>query len=271
MYNLKENRRHLRATMIDEKEAVMKNAFLCHVFAMLSMAAVAIGQDAKPRHEAARIEHTQQNIEGWIVHVDTRLVGEEEEVGRRALKILANKLVSIKLVMPKKPLEELQQVPIWIDLDHKLRVMQYHPSADWLKEHGYDTKMTKVVHIPNARGFVGHQKSNDQPWVVLHELAHAYHDRFLSFDNPRIKEVYREAVKDGQYESVLHISGKMQRHYALTDDKEYFAEGTEAFFGTNDFYPFVRAELKRHDPKLYELLEDVWDRKRERGRQTARD
>ena len=248
-----------------------KKLFVCHIFATLAMRTIATGQDAKPQPEAAVIDHTQQNIEGWIVHVDTRLVGVEEEVGRRALEILANKLLSIKLVMPKKALEKLQQVPIWIDLDHKLRVMQYHPSADWLKEHEYDTKMTNVVHIPNARGFVEHQKSNDQPCVVLHELAHAYHDRFLSFDNLRIKEVYRQAVKDGEYESVLHISGKMQRHYALTDHKEYFAEGTEAFFGTNDFYPFVRAELKRHDPKLYELLEDVWDRKRERGGQTARD
>ena len=25
---------------------------------------------------------------------------------------------------------------------------------------------------------------------------------------------------------------------------EYFAEASEAFFGTNDFYPFVRAELR---------------------------
>ncbi|KPL06474.1 metallopeptidase, partial [candidate division BRC1 bacterium SM23_51] len=71
---------------------------------------------------------------------------------------------------------------------------------------------------------------------------------------------YRQAVQEGRYASVLHISGKTKRHYALRDHKEYFAEATEAFFGTNDFYPFVRAELKQHDPGLYKLLEEVWSK-----------
>ena len=37
-----------------------------------------------------------------------------------------------------------------------------------------------------------------------------------------------------------------------------FAEGTEAFLYRNDFFPFVRAELARHDPKLHELLAKIW-------------
>ncbi len=35
-------------------------------------------------------------------------------------------------------------------------------------------------------------------------------------------------------------------------------EGTEAYFYRNDFYPFVRAELKEHDPVLHDLLEEIW-------------
>jgi hypothetical protein len=42
---------------------------------------------------------------------------------------------------------------------------------------------------------------------------------------------------------------------------EYFAEATEAFFGTNDFYPFVRSELKQHDPQMYDLLRKLWEAK----------
>jgi hypothetical protein len=44
----------------------------------------------------------------------------------------------------------------------------------------------------------------------------------------------------------------------MTDPKEYFAEATEAYFGVNDFYPFVRAELHEHDPGMYQLLEKIW-------------
>jgi hypothetical protein len=44
----------------------------------------------------------------------------------------------------------------------------------------------------------------------------------------------------------------------MTNHKEYFSETTEAYFGTNDIFPFVRAELKKHDPAMYALLEEVW-------------
>ena len=53
-------------------------------------------------------------------------------------------------------------------------------------------------------------------------------------------------------------NGRRERHYALNNPKEYFAETTEAFFGVNDFYPFVRAELKEFDPAMFELLGEVW-------------
>jgi hypothetical protein len=44
--------------------------------------------------------------------------------------------------------------------------------------------------------------------------------------------------------------------------REYFAETSEAYFGTNDCYPFVRAELKPHDPRMYELLGKLWGKQR---------
>ena len=49
-----------------------------------------------------------------------------------------------------------------------------------------------------------------------------------------------------------------ERAYAMTDEKEHFAEQTEAFFSRNDFFPFDRAELKRHDPAMERLLVKLW-------------
>ena len=48
----------------------------------------------------------------------------------------------------------------------------------------------------------------------------------------------------------------------MSNISEYFAESTEAYFGVNDFYPFVRAELKEHDPAMFSLLEMVWGKVR---------
>jgi len=39
---------------------------------------------------------------------------------------------------------------------------------------------------------------------------------------------------------------------------EYFAESTEAFFSRNDFFPFTRDELRRHDPEMEQLLSRLW-------------
>jgi hypothetical protein len=44
----------------------------------------------------------------------------------------------------------------------------------------------------------------------------------------------------------------------MNNIEEYFAESTEAFFGTNDFYPFVRAELKEFDPRMEAVLRKAW-------------
>lgn len=57
----------------------------------------------------------------------------------------------------------------------------------------------------------------------------------------------------------------MRGHYALTDEKEFFAEMTEAYFGANDFYPFVAGELKQAEPGIFDLMRDVWGPLPERG------
>ena len=70
---------------------------------------------------------------------------------------------------------------------------------------------------------------------------------------------YILVMDSSNYENVLAHTGKRVKHYGLNNHKEYFAEGTEAFFYRNDFYPFVRAELKEHDPALENLLMKIWE------------
>lgn len=202
-------------------------------------------------------QYVPRTIEGWEVRVNRALLGAKAEVGEAALKLLEAKLYEITRMVPEKPLAELRKVPIWLGVDDGPNDRaQYHPSADWLSKHRFNPEKAKGVEIGNAARFL--KTARKQPAMVLHELAHAYHDRVLGFGHPGIQAAWREAKKSGAYDSVLRISGMKERHYALTDPQEYFAEGTEAYFGTNDFYPFVRAELRQHDPKLFRLLEEVW-------------
>jgi hypothetical protein len=133
---------------------------------------------------------------------------------------------------------------------------EYHPSKEWLAANGYNPDKAKAVEIGNARRFI--EWAPTQPAMVLHELAHAYHDQVLGFAEGRIKMAFGRAQASGDYESVDYVRGKPQRAYALVNQREYFAECTEAFFGTNDFYPFTREQLRAHDPGMFALLEEVW-------------
>ncbi|RLT16770.1 MAG: hypothetical protein DWI27_08030 [Planctomycetota bacterium] len=213
---------------------------------------------AVPGQPAGRSEI---GFEGFRILVDDRLLpgGPEETLGREALEFLRAKLVDIRIVMLPDRLARLREVPIVVDLScGDLGPMQYHPSADWLAEHGYPRSLVRCVHLPRAADVATKRNVAEQPWVILHELAHAYHDRVLGFDDPRVLAAWKAFKAGGKGDKALLYDGSRVRHYGLTDQKEFFAEMTEAFFGANDFAPFNRAELKAGFPELHALLEEIW-------------
>lgn len=207
---------------------------------------------------AARVA---QQLEGWTIRVDDRLLGDaaEAELGKHALRFLEGRLIDIKTVVPADRVRELQKMTIVLDLNcGDLGSMQYHPSAGWLKEHGYTEDLAKCVHLPRAADVATKRNTNEQPWCILHELAHAYHDQKLNFEEPRIKAAFERYKESGHGDATLLFDGRRVKHYALTNQMEFFAEMTEAYFGVNDFYPFVRAEMIESEPELYKLLSEIW-------------
>ena len=101
------------------------------------------------------------------------------------------------------------------------------------------------------------------PNLVLHELAHGFHDQVLSFKQKDILAQYNKVKEAGLYDKVERWYGNgrantFEKAYAMSTPMEYFAETTEAFFGRNDFYPFNREELHKHDPEMEKLLERFW-------------
>lgn len=231
----------------------------CCVFAV---GAEPIAKAEKPTEgeQSPFYDPIEKTIEGWTIAVDPKLFEEENaKVREQAFKALANHLQRVEFILPQDRLTELKTIRIWLDLDHpKIRGMQYHPNRGWLMSHEHDPRLVKHVHIPQAKELSNRQMWAKHPYVVLHELAHGYHDQFLDFDHAEIVATFKQAKEQGLYEDVLLYTGKKVRHYALTNHKEYFAESTEAYFGVNDFYPFVRAELREHDPKMHALLEKIW-------------
>ena len=79
----------------------------------------------------------------------------------------------------------------------------------------------------------------------------------------QILGAFQKAKAAGTYDAVKRWTGekyaeKPSKAYAMTNQMEYFAEVTEAYFDRNDMEPFDRAELKVKDPGVVPVLEKVW-------------
>ena len=223
---------------------------------------LALGQAVAEENKSDFYDPVVQSLEGWTVKVDPTLLKKEHEPFKaRGFDALANHLQRIKYILPEAKVKALQKLPIWLDYHYEpLGSMQYHPGAAWLREHNHDPRLVKHVHIPRAKALLDRRQWAKHPYVILHELAHAYHDQVLEngFQNKAVRDVYEEAKAKGIYEKVLLHTGRTVKHYGLTNQMEYFAECTEAYLGVNDFYPFVRAELNEHDPRMFQLLKKIW-------------
>lgn len=239
---------------------MIRIAVACLLF-LTPFCANVLGDDREPAFEPTSA-YRNETIEGWLVRVNKILDATDHQALRnQTLKLLADHLYRITRAVPGPALVKLRAIPIWVELAHpKHPCMCYHVSKDWLSRNGMNPEKAGGVELANCANFL--DWTRQQPWMVLHELAHGYHDQVLTFEHAGVKACYDAAKETKKYESVLHITGRKQKHYALTNPTEYFAEMTEAYFGTNDFFPFVRAELKETDPRMFDMLETVWEVKK---------
>ncbi len=180
-----------------------------------------------------------------------------------ALNLMKANLDTIMTVVPDIFLTVMRKHPIWMEKDVKPDgAAWYHVSEQWLIENHMDPKKVKCVEICNYVNYVNWTQQN-QPYMVLHELCHLYHDQALSFDYPPIIVAYQNACSSGLYKNTERYDGygrysTTASAYALTDHKEYFAELSEAYWGRNDYFPYTRQELKTYDPTGFAALEQIW-------------
>lgn len=89
--------------------------------------------------------------------------------------------------------------------------------------------------------------------ILLHEFSHAIHLIGLktvdpSFDK-RLKQAFISARKNGLWKKL----------YAITNEEEYWAEGTQFWFNTGkNHHVKTRKHLKTYDPPLAALLAEVY-------------
>jgi hypothetical protein len=202
-----------------------------------------------------------RNIEGWLIYTNRDVLKEHPELMAKTFEHLKWDLYQTKLAVPATAVSNMQEhTPIWIEYDEKVS-LSYHPEVDWLLERGYQIPRDPDSMMSlSAKGYYG--DSYRHPFVIYHELAHGYDHDFIGqgrgYGNAECEANYQRMMKSGINEKVKIWSGGTGSHYARTNRMEYLAESSEAYFAVNDIYPFVRAELREHDPKMARLIERYW-------------
>ncbi|MCC7495300.1 MAG: hypothetical protein IT204_23325 [Fimbriimonadaceae bacterium] len=199
--------------------------------------------------------YQERPLEGWSLLVNQDLL-DEPELADAVLKEVGAQLYQVARWLPAEAVTRLRSVRIWVERETNRGAAVYHPSKEWLVDHGHNPDLARSVQLTNARNLLAWTRQ--QPWMICHELAHAWHHQVVGYDNAELRQAFEAAQAAGNYAQVLLYDGRRTRHYALNNVQEYWAEATEAYFGRNDFYPFVNAELREHDPALHALVGRLW-------------
>lgn len=200
--------------------------------------------------------YVTRKINGFTVVLHPGVVAQESLLNAVSAAISAQ-LSDMLRQLPAASVEKLQGTSIWVELDSEVdKVAVFHRSADWIAASDGNQDKLGQIEIVNARNFV--DLSRVQSTVLLHQFAHAYHEKVIGADNASVAALYEQVQLRNLYDRVEHVSGEVGVAYAALDPFEYFAELTEAYFGRNDYFPFSRAQLQKHDPVGHDLIADLW-------------
>jgi hypothetical protein len=215
-------------------------------------------------------DYEARELLGFTLMVNHNLIESEPVLLERVLLQLEHDIDQISSVVPAAQFDVLRGSTIWIELQGSMelgggtgRGMCFHPSSEWLTAHGLLPEKEGGVEIVRAADFPAWRLN--QPFMLFHELAHAYHWR-LGFEREDVRSAYEAAMQSGLYDAVpynMAADGEPVRAYAAENEREYFAEASEAYFGLNDYFPFTRRQLRSHDPRGFELVRRLWTLPRE--------
>jgi hypothetical protein len=204
-----------------------------------------------------------RTIEGFTAIISDEALKQDDasKLERKPLEVLGLELKTLSALMPPKTLSGLHNVLIWVEWDEDVKFSNGRTGkvlATYSGGHQLDM-LAKGMHPLKSKNVTIHRlellaqehqpKKDSGRCVVLHEMVHAVQDQVLSNDNVNIKAAYKQAME-------RHLLDK--KAYAATNELEFFAEMTCAYFDQLDYYPHTNEELKKLDPTTFKLLESIW-------------
>jgi len=207
-------------------------------------------------HAVEKNKYHQILLEGRQINIEKILVEDNDPRIFPVLQVLSKKLRDVKALLPPRHYKTLLTVPIWISKNSG-----EHAEFYFFERRIYrgekNPDMLDGIEFQNIDNLLSHFEQS--PMLVIHELAHAFHKIHYETIDQRIMETFDNARWNNLYEN-LKLGKDLSRYnmYAAHSPFEYFAELTEAYFGVNDYFPHTRKELRKHDPKGFKMIKEIW-------------
>ena len=205
-------------------------------------------------------QYDKRDINGWTVYVHPQLV-HEPGLCNTMVTLLAYKLHMIDHFISEPGQEQLHQIPIWLESGGAGPYIQYCGNRPQMCCTGLNPDKYRSVEIRDPQRM--YQWALLQWSDLLGHLALGYYDRYAADEegelHATIDVAYKQATQSDKGKSVLRFDGRRVPHPGLKDAKRYFAELMESYFLANDHYPFIRGELKEHDPAGYDVIGGLWE------------
>ncbi len=203
------------------------------------------------------VDFERRNVRSFPVYVAPEFKNYDSSLLERCLQALEADVRRLEEVVPSAAWQKISRIPIWLEYESaKTSMGVYFDSQEWLVANGFTIAKAKSIQFTSSLAlWIGHRRN-----PLMHELAHAYHDLVLSYSYSQVRVAFERASASGRYNAVRHSSGRVERANAISDQFEFFAELSEAYFGTKDSFPFTRDDLKEFDPSSYRAISDAWER-----------
>lgn len=202
-------------------------------------------------------DYERRYIRSFPVYVAPGFSKQNPSLLDQCLNVLESNAKRIQEALPAEAWKKISETPIWLEFERDRNYGgAYFDSWEWLIANGLSGAKTKSIQFHSSLAVMAGSVQNP----LMHEVAHAYHDLVLSYSYWPILAAYRSAELSGRYNAVRHSSGRFERSYAMKNHYEFFATLSEAYFGTGDYFPFTREDLKEFDPVSYKVISGAWER-----------
>lgn len=215
------------------------------------------------KKDASPQGYKKSDLRGFTLYFSDEVMEENEKskLKRTPLEALERELIIVESVIPADKIKSIKAVPIWVEWNESIAMANGRGGSavavfsggfqqDVFAEARKAVKGKSVTILKLKSLAQEHQPATDSGrCVTLHELAHAFHHFNVGDDNIVVKNTYKQAMERKLYDPSLYVA---------TNEHEYFAEITCAYLDRMDAFPRTRDELKKHDPKGFEMMEKFW-------------